>query len=112
MASQPIAIVNAGLVTSVGFIGLLAIVLVPRLSGRDPEGSIIGNSASLVVAAVLLATVGGFSGIAAVLGATGVGPYARIAPFIAFLSLVAFALTVDRALAGRQRPGPRHGSNR
>lgn len=92
-----------GLVTSIGFLGLLAVVLVPRLGGRDPQGQIIRGSSSLVLAALLLATVGGFGSVAAVLGATGVGPYARIAPFIAFLSLAALALAVDRALMERRR---------
>ena len=92
-----------GLVTSIGFLGLLAIVLVPRLSGRDPQGQIIRDVSSLVLAAVLLATVGGFGSVAAVLGATGVGPYARIAPFIAFLSIAALALAVDRALMERRK---------
>ncbi len=56
-----------------------------------------------MIGAIILATVGGLGSVFSVLVSPAIRSYTRITPFIAFFSLVAVALWIDRGTAGRQR---------
>jgi hypothetical protein len=83
-----------GLVGSFGLLCLLARIVFgwPRL--RDDE--LVSHLARLAVAAVLLATAGGLSSLVALLVSPEIRGYNRVSVFIAFLSLFATAIALDR----------------
>ena len=92
-----------GFVGSLGFVGLLGLLLVPsgvdRLSAKR---TLIGAS-QLTIAAVLLATIGGFGSLFNLFVSPEIRAYNRITPFIAFFSLTAVALALDALLNQRSR---------
>jgi phosphoglycerol transferase len=83
---------SLGLVASLGFLGLLGVLLRPS-GARPPPPS--RRLAILNLACVLFATIGGFSALFAVFVTPQVRAPNRISAFIAFLSLAAVALFLD-----------------
>jgi hypothetical protein len=91
-----------GIVAAVGFLGLLGLLFVPTLVGDDDESETIRAASRLAFAATLVATVGGFGAVFSELATPHIRVFARMTPFIAFLSLVGVALAVDRMTRRRQ----------
>jgi phosphoglycerol transferase len=92
---------SLGLVGSVGFLGLLMLVLLR--ARRDPVGSeVLRRLAVLNFLAVLVATTGGFGSLFALLVTPQIRGYSRMHVFIAFFSLFAVVLVVDE-MARRRR---------
>ncbi len=90
-----------GIVGTLGFLVLLYSLFAPqRAAARLPEPLMFVNAARLTLAALLLATVGGFGSLFNLLVSPEIRAYNRVTPFIAFLCLVAIALFADRLLAG------------
>jgi phosphoglycerol transferase len=83
-----------GFAGSVGFL-LLLWRIVRRLCGV-PERPILDAFAFMTLAAVLLATMGGFGSISGLLFLRFIRGYNRISVFIAALSLLAFGATLER----------------
>lgn len=90
-----------GLVATLGFLGLILALIVPRIAGDGEHAETIRSCAQFVLAAILLATVGGLGSVFSVIVSPYIRSYTRITPFIAFFSLAAIALVVDRATLGR-----------
>jgi phosphoglycerol transferase len=92
-----------GLVGSLGFVGLLAALLVGGAAGPKDDGHArldrIRATALLIVAILLLATVGGFGSLFSLLISSDIRAYNRISPFIAYLVLAGVALWGDRVMA-------------
>jgi len=92
---------SLGIVGSAGFLGLLLLVLLR--ARRDPVGSdVVRRLAVLNLLAVLVATTGGFGSLFALLVTPQIRGYSRMHVFIAFFSLFAVVLLVDK-LARRRR---------
>ena len=88
-----------GTLGSIGFLTLLGYALARCAGGSrasDEPDDILGVSAALCVACVLLATIGGFSDFFNTFVAPDIRCYNRIAPFISFFSLVAIARLLGR----------------
>ena len=92
-----------GLIAVVGFLGLVTVLLSPGAAGTGRESETIRSAARLTFAAVALATVGGFGAVLNLLVPANAPVYARITPFVAFFSLAALALAVDRMTLARDR---------
>ena len=91
-----------GLVGSLGFLGLLAAVFVAgRYRGDQAELLLAGGK--LTVAGLLLATIGGFGSLFALLISPDIRAWNRLSVFLAFFALAAVALALDK-LARRGRP--------
>ena len=84
------AYASLGMVGSLGFVFLLLRYLVRF--GSEPQGRLLDLLGWLNWTTLLLATVGGFSSIAAFMGLVQLRSYNRISVFIGFLSLMAVAL--------------------
>src|SRR5262249_7412851 len=95
-----------GLVATIGFVALVAAFLVPAIAAAAADGELFVNAGRLTLAAVLLATVGGFGSLFNLLVSPEIRAYARITPFIAFFSLAAVALFAARLLTTRARWAP------
>src|SRR5262249_51089963 len=80
---------SLGLIGSIGFLVLVGGFLLRRSPSRIPLLELLGV---LSVAAVLLATVGGFGTLFAVAGGRWIRAYNRISVYIAFFALLAVAL--------------------
>ena len=93
-----------GLVGTLGFLGLLGVVFVPSLAGRLERGDTLLAASQLTIAAVLLATIGGFGTLFNALISPEIRAYNRVCPFIEFFSLTAVALALD-ALCARSGRG-------
>jgi hypothetical protein len=87
---------SLGLIGSAGFL-----VLIGRLLRRQSPGGpqLLDALSTLNLFAVLLATVGGFGSLCAVLLTSKIRAYNRISVYIAFLSLFAVALLLQTASA-------------
>ncbi len=98
------AVTSLGLVGSVGFLFLLAVLL---LTGRMPRGEpardLPRRLAILNIFALLLATVGGFGSLFALLVTPQIRSYARMNVFIAFLALFGVVLLIERVVARFKR---------
>jgi hypothetical protein len=93
---------SLGLVGSVGFLTLLGLLLAGRR--RDgPDGDPLRPIAVLNAIAVLLATVGGFGSLFALLVTARIRSYARINVLIGFFALVPVVLGLHRARASHPR---------
>jgi len=92
-----------GVVATVGFVVLLAVIFVPSIAGHEGDGDTIRGLSRLTLAAVFLSTIGGLGSIFSLLVAADIRSYNRITPFIAFFALAALALWIDRAVSGRTR---------
>lgn len=87
-----------GLVGTLGFLALLGFVLARAAGAARPERG-IGPAAALVLAALLVAQVGGLGSLFSVFVSPDIRGYNRIVVFIAFFSLYAGATMLSRALA-------------
>lgn len=92
-----------GFVATIGFLGLLALLFSPGVAARFVDGALLSSASRLMLAAVLLATIGGFSSVVALLLTPEIRAYNRITPFIAFFSLTAIALAIDSLSTSRRR---------
>jgi hypothetical protein len=92
-----------GLVGTLGFLGLLALLFVPGATHRwNCRNTLLGAS-QLTIAAVLLATIGGFGSLFALVVSPEIRGYNRICPFIEFFSLIAIAFALDSLFKTRER---------
>ena len=85
-----------GLVTAVGFLSALSLVIlrVPSAAGTPLTFSLAAGQ--LIVAMLVLATIGGFGSLFSLLITPDIRGWNRICPFIAFMSLVPVAAAFDR----------------
>jgi phosphoglycerol transferase len=95
-----------GLVGSLGFVLLLGWAAV-RVMGanfkrldRDDQ-RVLSLAALLTLAATLLATIGGFGSLFAVLISSQIRSYNRISVYIAFFALLTVVLVIDRGIGAR-----------
>jgi phosphoglycerol transferase len=86
---------SLGLIGDVGFLLLLGVLLGGRQSQRPPE-SILRPLAALNLMAVLTATMGGFGALFALLVSPQIRTYSRFNVFIAFFSLFAAVVLLER----------------
>ena len=92
---------SLGFVGSVGFLVLLA-----HLFWRRSEHSpLISDVSVLNIFAVLLATIGGFGSLFALFVSPAIRSYNRISVFIAFFSLTAIVLGLERVYVNRVKTG-------
>jgi phosphoglycerol transferase len=90
-----------GLVGTLGFLGLLALLFAP--AGAESRAPVpIGSASRLTLAAVLFATVGGFGSLFSLFVSPDIRAYDRIFPFIAFFSLLTVALAADALFKTRR----------
>jgi phosphoglycerol transferase len=87
--------VSLGIVGSVGFVFLIAYKLFVRV--KDPKYELYKILSNLNLAGVLLATIGGFGTLFALIFLPEIRAYNRIVVYIAFFSLFTFALLIDEA---------------
>jgi phosphoglycerol transferase len=92
-----------GLVGTLGFLGLLGLLFVPGAIHRLNCGETLLGASQLTIAAVLLATIGGFGSLFSLLVSPEIRAYNRICPFIEFFSLTAIALGMDSLFKTRER---------
>ena len=92
---------SLGLVGSIGFVTLIAVAVVRLLQGRP--GGRGGVLAVLVGSTFLVATVGGLAMVAGTLGFTYLRAWGRTVVLIAFCSLVAVGIGLDRLAEKRGR---------
>jgi phosphoglycerol transferase len=99
-------LVNENDTASLGFVGAIGfLVLIGALFSRREVPALIDRVSRLNLAAFLLATIGGFGVLFALLVSAQIRAYNRISVFIAFFSLIAIAQLLD-ALS-RKLPAPR-----
>jgi phosphoglycerol transferase len=87
-----------GLLGSIGFLLLLFVSLFEIGVNRDKTMEFFRQLATLNIAGVLLATIGGFGSLFAFLISPEIRAYNRISVFIAFLSLFALGLFLDKLI--------------
>ena len=97
------ALSRLGVVASAGFVGLLLVLFVPSMAGRERYGDTMRGLSQLTLAAVLFATIGGLGSLFSLLVASDIRSYNRITPFIALFALAALALWIDRLRSERTR---------
>jgi phosphoglycerol transferase len=110
------ALTSLGVVGGVGFLVLLAVQLGWRRRWTTAAGELSSASragdaspppwralATLNLVALLLGTVGGFGSLFALLVSPAIRTYCRLNVFIAFLSLAAVGLLIDRLARSRPR---------
>jgi len=95
-----------GLIGSLGFLGLMVVLLGMGVArGRDRSPPLLFVLAALSALSVLFGVTGGLSWVLGIAGFTDIRSWNRISIFIAFYSLVAVGLALDR-LVVRTRPFP------
>lgn len=87
---------SIGLLSAVGFIILLVALVRRRKSGEDETLKLVESLSILNIAALLLATTGGFSAIIAYNFSPQIRAYNRISVYIAFFSITALIVYIDR----------------
>jgi phosphoglycerol transferase len=92
-----------GLVGTLGFVGLLSLLLMPWIADRFATGKLLFSASQLTIAGVLLATIGGFGSLFSLIISPQIRAYNRICPFIEFFALGAVALVLDAQLKTRKR---------
>jgi phosphoglycerol transferase len=95
---------SLGVVGGVGFLALLAVMLLPMREGR-PRRDLWRALGVLNLFALLIATTGGFGSIFAFVVTPDIRTYARMHVFVAFLALFAAALLLERLVIRRARLG-------
>jgi phosphoglycerol transferase len=91
-----------GVVAAIGWLALMATLVIPVRRDQEQAGDPVPAAARLAVVALLLATVGGFGSLWSLIS-PAIRGYNRIAPFIAFFTLVAVAVWIDRRTRMRPR---------
>jgi phosphoglycerol transferase len=105
IAPEP-ASTNLGAVGAVGFLILLGLLVRrARADGAGDRQALFSALARLNLAALLLATTGGFGALFALLVSPQIRTYARMHVTIAFLALFCVALLLDRLWRARPRAG-------
>jgi len=95
-----------GLIGSIGFLGLMVVLLGLGVSRRrDRSPPLLFVLAALSALSVLFGVTGGLSWVLGIAGFVDIRSWNRISIFIAFYSLVAVAIALDRLVA-RSRPFP------
>ena len=90
-----------GIIASIGFLaGLVALFAWPRRTWT-PRGLVTFSCGQMIVAGVLLGTIGGFGSMFNLFIAPDIRGYSRVAPFLSFFSLLAMVLIVE-AMAPRR----------
>jgi phosphoglycerol transferase len=92
-----------GVVATVGFLILIGLLFAPGVSQALAARETLLAASRLTLAAVLLATIGGFGSVINLLVTPEIRAYNRIAPFIAFFALTAVALLLDAMFTSRRR---------
>jgi len=87
-----------GLIGSLGFMALVGVVVVAGSRAPAP----LLSAGRLVVAGLLLATIGGFGSLFNLFVSPDIRAYNRIAPFIALFAMVAVATGIDALDSGRR----------
>lgn len=106
---------SLGLAGSLGFVLLLGGVFVASLlahsQNRHKSNHVVSGVqlrllvlSTLSLALLLMATVGGFSSLFAMLVSTSIRSWNRISIFIAFLSVTAFVMVLDQLVASYVKP--------
>jgi len=99
---------SLGFIGSFGFLFLLAWLIYRKSRGEDDQPSeLLGHLSVLNVSAVLIATIGGFGSLFALLISPQIRAYNRISVYIAFFSLFTVALLLDHMLRGFFQPKSR-----
>jgi phosphoglycerol transferase len=99
---------SLGLIGSLGFLALLVRLVVPRPEATRDGGSVMLDLSVLNLAALLLATMGGFGALVALTISSNIRAYNRMSIFIAFLSLFAVVLGLDAVARRCARQRRRH----
>lgn len=86
---------SLGIIGSLGFLGLLALPLFGLLSQNYPS-KIFNYLSTLNLSAVLLASIGGFGSLFNLFVSPQIRAYNRISIFIAFFSLLAVAMFIEK----------------
>ena len=101
-----VASTNLGAVGAVGFLILLGMLLRRgRAAWHGDREPLFSSLARLNLAALLLATTGGFGALFALLVSPQIRTYARMHVYIAFFALFCVALLLDRLWRTRHRAG-------
>ncbi|RQR43568.1 sugar translocase [Burkholderia sp. Bp9140] len=95
------AFASLGIIGSVGLLSLVIFVVAPTRR-RVPEGH-LQVLASLTIVLVLFCTIGGFSGIFSLLVSPMIRAWNRVSVFIAFTSIAAVLLLIQRYLIAGER---------
>ena len=88
-----------GLIGTVGFLVLLGGLFIPRIAATMSDDALFLGASRLTLAALLLGTIGGFGSLFNLVVSPEIRAYNRVTPFIAFFSLVAIALMIDKFFA-------------
>lgn len=83
-----------GIVGTLGFLALVLLLFLPE--APQLEVPLLRGASRLTLAALLLATVGGFGVLFNLAVSPDIRAYNRISPFIAFFALLAVATAIDR----------------
>ena len=92
---------SLGLVGTIGFLVLLG----QLFFRRSEHNGLISDLSVLNVFAILLATIGGFGSLFALFVSPAIRSYNRISVFIAFFSLIAIVLGLERVYVKRGKAG-------
>jgi phosphoglycerol transferase len=100
---------SLGVVGGLGFLALLAGVLLLPPSRTAPHGGggVMRDLCVFNLCAVLLATIGGFGALVAMLLSSKIRAYNRISVYIAFFAFFAVVIGLDHVDRGWARRGPR-----
>ena len=90
-----------GLLGSIGFLTLMGVVFL-RLAGARGEVALLDQLGMLVLACVLLGTIGGFGSFFAWTVSSAIRAYNRTSLFIGFMSLAAVLFVVQEAVRRRR----------
>ena len=103
-------LVNENDTSSLGVIGSIGfLILLGALFRRRSNWSLIDDLSLLNISGVLLATIGGFGVLFALLISPQIRAYNRISIFIAFFSLVAITQVLDSGYKSLKQPGAKIG---
>jgi phosphoglycerol transferase len=89
---------SLGVIGSIGFVILIVIVFLGTNIGTNREITVLRQLAVLNLSGILLATIGGFGTLFALIISPQIRGYNRIVVFIAFLSLFAVGVIVDKLI--------------
>jgi len=95
------SLTSLGFVAGLGFLALLAALVLRRRSRAASGDDVTGTFAVLNLSAVLLGTIGGFGSLIAYLALPQIRTYSRLVVFIAFFSLFPVLRILDRFTRAR-----------